>query len=151
MYRLGLRQDEKGQAAVETLLVLMLFVLVIFAGIELSRGIAIRHALDSSTSAASRALSLEPSNWQVADTLVQEGLQRNVMGFSDSATLTIYDASGTQRSSAWLSGSPFGTSFLWKPAHPFKPTYPLCKHPCCKFAYSIGASWRDIHDRKNNR
>jgi hypothetical protein len=129
MRRSGLRQDEKGQAAVETLLVLMLFVLVIFAGIELSRGIAIRHALDSSTSAAARALSLDPSNWQVADALVQDGLQRNVMGFTDSATLMIYDASGTQRSSVWLSGSPFGTSFLLEASAPFQADIPFMQAP----------------------
>jgi hypothetical protein len=129
MHRLGLRQNEKGQAAVEALLVLMLFVLVIFAGIELSRGVAIRHALDSSTSAAARALSLDPSNWQVADGLVQDGLQRNVMGFTDSATLTIYDASGIQRSSAWLSGSPFGTSFLLEASAPYQADIPFMQDP----------------------
>jgi hypothetical protein len=37
--KLGLSQDQTGQAAVEALLVLMILALVIFGGIELSRGV----------------------------------------------------------------------------------------------------------------
>ncbi|TLN18929.1 hypothetical protein FDZ74_06470, partial [bacterium] len=52
-----------GQVAVEALLVVIIFALLIFGGIELSRGVAVRQALDSGTGAATRALSLDPTQW----------------------------------------------------------------------------------------
>ena len=82
MLKSGLRKDQKGQAAVEALLVLMIMALVIFGGLELSRGVAIRQALDSSTGAAVRALSLDPTQWSYSRDLVRDGTNQNVMGES---------------------------------------------------------------------
>ena len=109
--KLGLKSDSKGQAAVEALLVLMVLALVIFGGIELSRGVAMRQALDSSAGAAVRALSLDPTQWSYAKNLIQEGTNQNVMGTVEATTIQVFDAAGTPRSSAWLSGSPFTTAF----------------------------------------
>ena len=95
MLKSGLRKDQKGQAAVEALLVLMIMALVIFGGLELSRGVAIRQALDSSTGAAVRALSLDPAQWSYSRDLVRDGTNQNVMGESVTTTLQVFDAAGT--------------------------------------------------------
>jgi hypothetical protein len=129
MLKLGLREDQNGQAAVEALLVLMVFTLVIFGGIELSRGVAIRQALDSSTGAAVRTLSLDPSQWGYAKDLIQNESNQNVMGTQITTTFQVLDASGTPRSSAWLSGSPFGTTFILEASAPFQADIPFLAEP----------------------
>jgi len=126
---LGLKSDSKGQAAVEALLVLMVLALVIFDGIELSHGVAIRQALDSSAGAAVRALSLDPSQWSYAKNLIQEGTNQNVMGTVEATTIQVFDAAGTPRSSAWLSGSPFGTTFILEASAPFQADIPFLSEP----------------------
>lgn len=125
----GLNKDHKGQAAVEALLVLMILALVIFGGIELSRGVAVRQALDSSAGAAVRALSLDPAQWSFAGNVVQQGVSQNVMGANVATNLQVYDASGNLRSSAWLSGSPFGTSFILEASAPFQADIPFLAEP----------------------
>lgn len=127
--RLGLRRDSRGQAAVEALLVLMILALVIFGGIELSRGVAMRQALDSGSGAAVRALALDPSQWTFAGNIVQQGVNQNMLGVKPSITLKVYDASGALRSSAWLSGSPFGTSFVLEASAPFQADIPFLSEP----------------------
>ena len=114
-----------GQVAVEALLVMILFGLLVFGGIELSRGVAIRQALDSGTGAATRALSLDPAQWSFATNLVQQSVNQNVMGTQAPVTMYVYDSSNTLRSSAWLSGSPFGTSFVIEAAVPFQADIPF--------------------------
>jgi len=126
---LGLKSDSKGQAAVEALLVLMVLALVIFGGIELSRGVAMRQALDSSAGAAVRALSLDPTQWSYAKNLIQEGTNQNVMGTVEATTIQVFDAAGTPRSSAWLSGSPFGTTFILEASAPFQADIPFLSEP----------------------
>ena len=129
MLKSGLRKDQKGQAAVEALLVLMILALVIFGGLELSRGVAIRHALNSSTGAAVRALSLDPAQWSYSRDLVRDGTNQNVMGESVTTTLQVFDAAGTLRSSAWLSESPFGTTFILEASAPFQADIPFLSEP----------------------
>jgi hypothetical protein len=127
--RSGLNQDDRGQAAVEALLVLIILALVIFSGIELSRGVAIRQALDSGTGAAVRALALDPSQWAFAGMIVQQGVNQNVLGVKPITTLKVFDASGSLRSSAWLSGSPFGTEFVLETSAPFQADIPFLSEP----------------------
>ncbi|GAP13214.1 TadE-like protein [Longilinea arvoryzae] len=114
-----------GQVAVEALLVVIIFGLLIFGGIELSRGVAVRQALDSGTGAATRALSLDPAQWGFANNLVQQSVNQNVMGTQPPVTLQVYDTSNMPRSSVWLSGSPFGTSFVIEAAVPFQADIPF--------------------------
>ena len=116
---------ESGQAAVEALLVVMLLALLIFGGIQLSQGVAMRQALDSSAGAAARALSLDPTQWSFASSVVQQSVDQNVMGGAAPVTLRVYDAGGTLRSSAWLSGSNFGTSFILEASMPFDADIPF--------------------------
>jgi len=114
-----------GQVAVEALLVVIIFGLLIFGGIELSRGVSVRQALDSGTGAATRALSLDPAQWGFATNLVQQSVNQNVMGTQPQVTMQVYDTSNTPRSSAWLSGSPFGTGFVIEAAIPFQADIPF--------------------------
>ena len=123
--KLDHRSWKTGQAAVEALLVVMILGLLIFGGIELSRGVAIRQAMDSGTGAATRALSLDPSQWSFATNLIQESVDQNVMGAGEAVTVQIYDTSNTLRSSAWLSGSPFGTAFIVEASAPFQADVPF--------------------------
>lgn len=124
-YRSVSKSWQAGQVAVEALLVVIMFGLLIFGGIELSRGVAIRQALDSGTGAAVRALSLDPAQWGFATGLVQQSVNQNVMGTQPLATMQVYDGGNTLRSSAWLSGSPFGTSFVIEAAVPFQTDIPF--------------------------
>ena len=119
------RRKNDGQASVEALLVLMLLGLLIFGGIELSRGVAVRQALDSGCGAAVRALSLDPGQWSFSANLVQQSVQQNVMGAGPATSLKVYDSSNTLRSSAWLSGSPFGTTFVLEASAPFQTDIPF--------------------------
>lgn len=125
MYRSVSKSWQAGQVAVEALLVVIMFGLLIFGGIELSRGVAIRQALDSGTGAAVRALSLDPAQWEFATDLIQKSVNLNVMGTQPPATIQVYDGGNTLRSSAWLSGSPFGTCFVIETAVPFQTDIPF--------------------------
>ena len=125
MSKLVSKSWRSGQVAVEALLVVIIFGLLIFGGIELSRGVAIRQALDSGTGAATRALSLDPTQWSFATNLVQQSVNQNVMGTQPPVTMYVYDSGNTLRSSAWLSGSPFGTSFVIEAAVPFQADIPF--------------------------
>ena len=84
-----------------------------------------RQALESSASAAVRALSLDPTQWSYAKNLIQEGTNQNVMGTVEATTIQVFDAAGTPRSSAWLSGSPFGTVFILEASTPFQTDIPF--------------------------
>ena len=104
---------------------MMILGLLIFGGIELSQGVALRQAMDSGAGAATRALSLDPAQWSFATNLVQQSVNQNVMGASPAVTVSIYDASNTLRSSAWLSGSSFGTGFIVEASVPFQAIIPF--------------------------
>lgn len=125
MQRSARRLPQSGQASVEALLVLMILGLVIFGGIELSQGIALRQALDSGSSAAARALSLDPSQWNFAIGLVQQTVDQNDMGASSPVTVRVFDAANSERSAAWLSASPFGTAFRIEASAPFQSMIPF--------------------------
>ena len=121
--RFGL--DTAGQASVEALLVLALLGLLIFGGIELSRGVAIRQSLDSGAGAAVRALSLDPGQWSFATNVIQQSVEQNMMGAGPTVSVQVYDAANNARSSAWLSGSPFGTAFVLEASAPFQADIPF--------------------------
>ena len=88
-----------------------------------------RQALDSSAGAAVRALSLDPTQWNYAKNLIKEGTNQNVMGTVEATTIQVFDAAGTPRSSAWLSGSPFGTTFILEASAPFQADIPFLSEP----------------------
>jgi Flp pilus assembly protein TadG len=123
--KLDLKRTDSGQASVEALLVLMILGMLIFGGIELSQGVAVRQALDSGTGAAARALSLDPAQWSFALGVIQQSVDQNVMGANPSVTVQVMDSTGNLRSAAWLSGSPFGTTFILEASAPFQVSIPF--------------------------
>ncbi len=114
-----------GQASVEALLVLMILGILIFGGIELSQGVAVRQAMDSGAGAAARVLSLDPAQWSFASIVIQQSVDQNIMGASPSVTVQVMDSAGNPRSAAWLSGSPFGTAFILEASAPFQASIPF--------------------------
>lgn len=115
-----------GQAAVESLMVIVILVLIIFSGIELGRGVALRQSLDSATEVAARLLSLDPTQWAAANSIVTAEISRNMMGGSGvTATMQVLDSSGAVRSRAWLESAPFQTVFAVEVTAPFTPDIPF--------------------------
>ncbi|MCX6053629.1 MAG: hypothetical protein NTZ74_01705 [Chloroflexi bacterium] len=121
--------EERGQAAVEILLVLAILVLVSFGGIELSRGVALRGALDSSSAAAVRVLSLDPARWSFSETLVRDEVGQNVMAGVPAPALSVLDASGTVQNAQWLSSLAFGTPFQLEASASFQAAIPFLAQP----------------------
>jgi hypothetical protein len=71
---------QRGQATLEILIVLLILIPLIFGGIELSRGVAVRSALDSGVSVMVPAISIDPNQWGWSATIVQETVDQNVFG-----------------------------------------------------------------------
>jgi hypothetical protein len=120
-------EKESGQAVLEMLLVLLILVPLFFGGIELARGVAVRHALDGATGLAVRALSLDPAAWEWAREIVWQEVDENVLGESGigSPELEVYDSSGALLSPGALAGLPFGTPFRLEGQLSFTPQLPL--------------------------
>jgi Flp pilus assembly protein TadG len=89
---------QRGQAMLEILIVMIFLVPLIFGGIELSRGVAVRAALDSGVGVAARALAIDPTQWSWAATVVDQTVQQNVLGTAGIGIvhLEAYDSAGTQ-------------------------------------------------------
>lgn len=118
---------QKGQSILELLLVLLVLVPLLFGGIELARGVSIRHSLASGTLVAMRSLSLEPANWTWATGTIQASIDANVLGNGALGSLDIqaYDSSGSPISSGALAGLPFGTPFRLEASVNYTPDIPL--------------------------
>ena len=65
---------ERGQASVELVLVLLILIPLLLGGIELARGVGIRQSLDSGTGIATRSLSLDPTQWVWATSIINQTL-----------------------------------------------------------------------------
>jgi hypothetical protein len=120
-------KGEDGQAILEMLLVILILVPLLFGGIELARGVAVRHALDGGTGLAVRALSLDPTAWDWALEIVMQGVEENIMGESGVGTpaLQVYDSSGALLTPGALAALPFGTPFRLEAQLSFTPELPL--------------------------
>ena len=103
----------KGQAVLEFLLVLMILVPLLFGGIELARGVGLRHALDSGAGVATRALSLDPTQWTWANSVINQAVSGNPLGGGSvsAVTVTVYNAGGSVINSSALASLPFGAAF----------------------------------------
>jgi Flp pilus assembly protein TadG len=117
----------KGQASVELLLVLLILVPLLLGGIELARGVGVRHALDSGVGVATRALSLDPTQWTWATNTINQTTQENILGGGavSAVTVKIYNASGTQITSATLAALPFGAAFRLEASCTYTPEITL--------------------------
>ena len=107
------RRQEPGQASIELLLVLLILIPLLLGGIELARGVGIRHSLDSGTGVAVRALSLDPSQWDWAISVIDQTIQDNLLGGGSVSAVSVhvYNTSGTQIDPNDLDALPFGAAF----------------------------------------
>jgi hypothetical protein len=103
---------ERGQASVELLFGILILALLTLGGIALAQGIALRQALDSGTGVAVRSLTLDPSGWGAATSLIQRHVDSNALGLHPIVTVQAYDSNGAAISPATLSALPFGTAFV---------------------------------------
>jgi hypothetical protein len=112
---------QRGQATLELLIALLILIPLIFGAFELSRGIAVRAALDSGVGVGVRALSLDPSaaqlNW--VRTIVDNAVQENVFGSGGLGAVSVYTVP------ADISGLAFGATFCLIGAVEFTPDMPL--------------------------
>jgi hypothetical protein len=125
--RLSCSRGPKGQAVLELLLVLFILVPLLMGGIELARGVSLRHSLSSGVLVAVRSLSLEPASWSWASTAINQSVTDNVLGGGNASapTIRVYDNNGVAISSAILAGLPFGTPFRLDAAVNYTPDIPL--------------------------
>ena len=119
--------NQKGQASIEMLLVLLILVPLLLGGIELARGVSIRHSLDSGTAVAIRALSLDPSQWAWSTSVINQAVTGNILGGGSvsAVTMRIYNAGGTQISASDLAALTFGASFRLEASCTYTPWLPL--------------------------
>ena len=118
---------KKGQASVELVLILLILVPLLVGGIELARGVGIRHALDSGVGVATRALSLDPGQWSWATTIINQAVQRNILGGGSvgPVNVTAYDAGGSSIAPTALASLPFGSPFRLDASCTYTPEIPL--------------------------
>jgi Flp pilus assembly protein TadG len=118
---------EKGQSTLELLLVLLILVPLLFGGIELARGVSLRHSLSSGVLVAVRSLSLEPTSWSWSNTVIHQSVSENVLGGGNASTPTIqaFSSNGTAISPTTLAGLPFGTPFRLEASLNYTPDIPL--------------------------
>ncbi|MBC8504339.1 MAG: pilus assembly protein [Chloroflexi bacterium] len=116
-----------GQAALEMLLVLLILVPLLFGGIELARGVGIRHSLDSGVGVAARAISLDPSQWSWATQVIEDSVTNNVLGGGTASTPTVraFNDAGTQLNSGQLAALGFGETFRLQAETTYTPWLPL--------------------------
>jgi len=112
------------------LVVLFLLVPILFGAIEISRGVAIRAALDSGVGIAVRALSLDttqPTQFDWARTNIQSTVEQNVFGDSGvgGVTLTYLDSSGFDIGEGGVAALQQGEIFCIVGAVPYQPSVPL--------------------------
>ena len=118
---------QKGQAALEMLLVLLILVPLLFGGIELARGVGIRHSLDSGVGVASRAISLDPSQWDWAVQVIEDSVNNNVLGGGSATTpsVQVFNDAGTALTSGQLAALGFGETFRLQAETTYTPWLPL--------------------------
>jgi hypothetical protein len=111
----------RGQATLELLIALLILIPLIFGAFELSRGIAVRAALDSGVGVGVRALSLDPSAAQLdwVQGMVNNAVQENVFGSSGLGAVSVYT------DPLDISGLPFGATFCLIGVVEFTPDMPL--------------------------
>ncbi|MBC8507900.1 MAG: pilus assembly protein [Chloroflexi bacterium] len=118
---------QTGQAALEMLLVLLILVPLLFGGIELARGVGIRHSLDSGVGVAARAISLDPSQWSWATQVIEDSVTNNVLGGGTASppTVQVFNDAGTELTSGQLAALGFGETFRLQAETTYTPWLPL--------------------------
>jgi len=127
---------QRGQATLEILIVLLILIPLIFGGIELSRGVAVRAALDSGVGIMVQAISIDPSpsQWSWAATVVQQTVDQNVFGsagLDPFVNLEAYDSSGSLITDPLntMQTLPYGAGFCLVGWENYAPMIPLVTLP----------------------
>jgi len=120
-----LRRFMRGQASLEMLIVLLMLVPLILGGIELSRGVAMRSAMDSGVALAVRKLSLDPGAWDVALGFIGQAMDDNVMGSTGAPSVTVTDVNGHSLTREAMRLLPFSSTFCVRASITFTPQIPL--------------------------
>jgi len=109
------------------LLALLILVPLLFGGIELARGVGIRHSLDSGVGVASRALSLDPAQWSWATQVIEDSVKNNVLGGGTASTPTVraFNDAGTQLTAGQLATLGFGETIRLQAETDYTPWLPL--------------------------
>lgn len=119
---------ERGQATVELLLILFVFVVLVFGAFGLGQGIALKHALDAATEKAARLLSIDPADFGAADALIRAEVNASVLGggYGPLVNVGLYDAGTlTPISSDELAKAPFSYRFVVQAGVPFAADVPF--------------------------
>ena len=109
------------------LLALLILVPLLFGGIELARGVGIRHSLDSGVGVAARAISLDPSQWNWAVQVIEDSVTNNVLGGGSATTpsVQVFNDAGTALTSGQLAALGFGETFRLQAQTTYTPWLPL--------------------------
>ncbi len=118
------QRNERGQATVEMLLVVLILTLVSLGAMEIARGYAVKQAMDVGVAKAVRGLSIDPSQWAWADNTVRNEVGGNVLGggYGASLTLEIRDRWGNAITPDQLNDParmPYGSVFWIRASVPF--------------------------------
>lgn len=122
------RDRERGQATVELLLILFIFVVLIFGAFGLGQGIALRHALDMATEKAARLLSINPGDFATAEALIRREVDASVLGggYGVAVSLGLFDAdTGAPITYVDLASAAFGFRFGVQASVPFLADMPF--------------------------
>lgn len=74
------KHREYGTITIEFIFMTLLFVLLVFGGLEFARAAGIKHALGVGSWQAARYLSLSPWDEAGADTLARQSIQNSIFG-----------------------------------------------------------------------
>lgn len=125
--------SERGQGTVEVLLVLLVLLPLLIGAFSLGQGIVLKHALDVATEKAARVLSINPSDYDYAETIVRSEVESSLLGagYGQRVTIHLYDAlTQTEISPADLDAAGFGYRFAvradltWRADIPFLTSEP---------------------------
>lgn len=87
--------NERGQAGIEMLIVLLVLAPLLLGGFSLAQGYSARHALENSTAVAARQIALTPADWTTALASVQVAVDHSLLGSAGShVTCQVQDAWG---------------------------------------------------------
>jgi len=112
---------------VEFLLILLILVPLLFGGFELARGVGLRHSLDSGVGVATRALSLDTTQWSWARSVINQAVSDNLLGGGavSAVTVRVFTAGGVEIGASGLASLPFGASFRLEASCSYTPKIPL--------------------------
>jgi Flp pilus assembly protein TadG len=117
----------RGQASIELILVLPILLMLIFGGLDFARAVALHDALNSGVGIATRALSLDPSQWTWASATVRAEVANNVFGIAGigPVTMIVSGEDGSTLSAGQLSSLGFGDTFCLQGGATFTPAVPF--------------------------